>query len=276
MLHLMRFFIFFFSVTVLFTNSLWSRTIAGHITTLGGGPLAGVKVSALEASSIFTLSDSKGFYTLDVPEEVSNLVFSHSDYFTKTVSLGNVNTINVVLRPSKYKKFRFGIGFTYGASNIDIYNEDLTNLPDTSVSFGLKSFSIDAHLHFRLNNSFDVQAIVCDDLNFMTFTDSLGIEQTGNLNRLGAALLINWYYNFPASGNYSIYAGAGPQYQHFAFLESNTVGLRLQAGVSLNNYGFNPKLFFVGDISSGTANSADINGFRYSYSSFRIGIEFTF
>lgn len=276
MLQLIRFLISFFLIPLIFTNSVSGRTITGHVSDVGGGPLAGVKVSALEASSIFTLSDSKGFYMLEVPEEVENLVFSHSEYFTKTVSIGSVNNINVVLRPSRYKKFRFGIGFTYGGSQIDIYNNELTTLPDTSVVFGLKSFSVDAHFHYRLNNNFDIQAILSEDLNLMTFIDSAGIEQTGNLNRLGAALLVNWYFNFPASGNYSFYAGAGPQYQHFAFLESSCVGLRFQAGVSLNNYGFNPKIFFLGDISSGTANSIDIDGFKYRYSSFRVGIEFTF
>ncbi len=264
------------SISFLSLNTLYSKSISGHVTEIGGGPLAAVKVYAQDASSIFTLTDSKGHYLIDVPDEVKFIVFSHTDFATKKMRIDDNSKINVVLIPKKYKKVRFGLGLTLGNSYVDIYNHEIISLPDTSVILDLKSYSISANLYYRINKNFDIQATLTEDLNLIQFTDSMGIEKTGNLNRFIVSVLFNYSVPVSKSGNYSIFGGMGPQFQKYGFLESSTVGLRFQLGMSFNNYGFNTKLFFAGDINSGTTHLNEIDGFKYSYGSSRVGIIFVF
>ncbi len=264
------------SLFILFYVSINARTITGRVSKLGGEMITGAKISAKDAPSIFTFSDSEGFYKIEIPEEIKALIFSHTDFLTKEVEIGKINSLNVVLVPNKYKKLGFGVGITYGKGSTLVYNESNVNVVDTSVLINHGSLSFDAHLFYRFGKRYELQGIIGDDFNFMKYTDSLGILQTGVLNRFTIAVLVNFHFNVAKNGNYSIYTGLGPQFQHFGFLNSNVIGIRLQAGMSLNNYGFNTKLFIAGDISNGVANLENLEGFNYKYSSFKIGIILTF
>jgi len=264
------------SIFFLSLNNLYSKSISGRVTEIGGGPLAAVKVYAQDASSIFTLTDSKGRYIIDIPDEVKFIVFSHTDFATKKIRINDDSKINAVLIPKKYKKVRFGLGLTLGNSYVDIYNNEIISLPDTSVILDMKSYSINANLYYRINKNFDIQATFAEDLNLIKFVDSMEVEETGNLNRILFSILFNYSVPVSKSGNYSIFGGMGPQFQKYGFLESSTVGLRFQLGMSFNNYGFNTKLFLAGDINSGTTHLDEIDGFKYHYGSSRLGIVFVF
>ncbi len=72
------------------------RTITGTIVDSGGEPLIGVTVSA-KGTSLGTITDASGKYSLsDVPEDAT-LVFSYIGMTTQEMVIGNQTTIDVVL-----------------------------------------------------------------------------------------------------------------------------------------------------------------------------------
>ena len=204
----------------------------------------------------------------------------------KEVKLGRFNTITVKLAPAKFKKFRYGLGFSHGISNFEIYNiKRVTNVPDTTKLI-LTPLAINASVFYRLAKHFDLQAILTEGLNVTVLSiDSANLTGSGAsqtktaiLNRISFAILSNYNFNISKSQNNSAFIGLGPLYQHLGFFKSNTIGLRFNAGININNYGLTTRLFAASDIAYGefSDNVSYVNGFTYKYFSGRIGLTFIF
>ena len=71
--------------------------ITGKVTDTRGKPLSGVFV-AIKGSSLGTVTDTHGAYTMVVRDENKMLVFSYTGFRTQEVVVGNARTINVILR----------------------------------------------------------------------------------------------------------------------------------------------------------------------------------
>ncbi|MFH1319086.1 MAG: TonB-dependent receptor [Bacteroidota bacterium] len=78
------------------TNDLQQRRITGRITDAAGEALAGVNI--LEKGTLNgAISDANGNYTIAVASANSVLTFSFIGYLTQEVTVGDQNTINIVL-----------------------------------------------------------------------------------------------------------------------------------------------------------------------------------
>jgi len=75
------------------------RTIEGRVTAKDEGALAGATIQA-KGTSIGTVTDLDGKYTLRVPEGSTILLFSFVGYGSKEVVLGESNEVNVELEES--------------------------------------------------------------------------------------------------------------------------------------------------------------------------------
>jgi len=263
-----------------------NRTIEGKVYNLGGGVLTGVRVFAKQAPAIFTLTDEKGSFKLNLPEEVTELVFSYSGMAEKKVKIGKFDVLTIKLVPANFKKIRFGFGFAFGTSNFEVYNVNgVANVPDTT-KITLTPIAINVNTYYKLGKHFDLQAMLTDGLNVAKFkmdsitSDGRTVEVSKNaiLNRLSFAILANYNFNVSKSQNHSAFVGLGPQYQYFSFFKTNTIGARFHAGVNINNYGLTTRLFAAVDVSNGEFgdNVAYVKGFRYKYFSGRIGLTFIF
>ena len=72
-------------------------TVSGRVTdTQGNEPLPGVNVIVQE-STVGTVTDIDGEYSLEVPSSESVLVFSFVGYLSQEVTVGNQNSINISL-----------------------------------------------------------------------------------------------------------------------------------------------------------------------------------
>ena len=72
------------------------RTVTGTITGSDGEPLIGASV-LVKGTSVGTVSDFEGNYSLDVPDERKILVFSYTGYTAQEFELGVSNVLDVVL-----------------------------------------------------------------------------------------------------------------------------------------------------------------------------------
>ena len=72
--------------------------ITGTITDENGSPFPGVNVQ-VEGTTIGTISDVNGKYSLDVPDTNAVLVFTFVGYSTQRVSLGGRTTIDINMTP---------------------------------------------------------------------------------------------------------------------------------------------------------------------------------
>ncbi|MBD3270613.1 TonB-dependent receptor plug domain-containing protein, partial [Candidatus Peregrinibacteria bacterium] len=76
-----------------------SRTISGKVTTLeDNSPLPGVNVLA-KGTSVGTVTDVNGTYSISVPEEANTLVFSYVGYTSEEIQIGNRSVVDVALTP---------------------------------------------------------------------------------------------------------------------------------------------------------------------------------
>jgi TonB-linked SusC/RagA family outer membrane protein len=73
-------------------------TVSGTVTNESGAPLPGVSVYVKGAVSIGTITNEKGFYRLEVPQDASVLIFSSVDMQTTEVPIGGKTELNVVLK----------------------------------------------------------------------------------------------------------------------------------------------------------------------------------
>ena len=72
------------------------RTVTGTVTNEDGEPLIGASV-LVKGTTIGTIADFDGSYSLEVPEGSQTLVFSFTGYSEKSVVTGVSNVIDVVL-----------------------------------------------------------------------------------------------------------------------------------------------------------------------------------
>lgn len=72
------------------------RTVTGKVSGEGEGPLPGVNVY-IQGTTIGTITDLDGAYTISVPGADAVLVYSSVGYITKQVTVGSQSVIDVVL-----------------------------------------------------------------------------------------------------------------------------------------------------------------------------------
>ncbi len=72
------------------------RTVSGSVTNEDGEPLIGASV-LVKGTTVGTVADFDGSYTLEVPEGSNELVFSFTGYGEQTVEIGTQNVIDVTL-----------------------------------------------------------------------------------------------------------------------------------------------------------------------------------
>ncbi|MCD4791802.1 MAG: hypothetical protein K8R54_01115 [Bacteroidales bacterium] len=277
-------------ILIISSSTVFSqRVISGRVTKVGGGILTAVKVCGKEAPAIFTFTDDKGLYKIELPKEVKHLVFSYSGMENKTVKIKEFDNINANLTPVNYKKFRYGLGLAYGASKFNIkINDPIQNNDFTEIT--MTPISIHGDLFYRFHRQFDIQVVIEDGLNIAevetdsTYINDSGVTDTVNyteklyLNRVSSSIILNYYFPFTEARNYSVFVGLGPQFQHLSFLKTNTVGARFQTGINLNEHGFTTRFYLAIDVSSGKFKEDNeyVPGFPYNYSSGRLGVVFIF
>ena len=92
----MKRFLLFFGMVLFTIVSYSQRTITGVITDSDGEELIGASV-LLKGSDSGTISDFDGSYSIEVPTEGGELVYSYTGYEDQTVQIGTSNEINVTL-----------------------------------------------------------------------------------------------------------------------------------------------------------------------------------
>jgi TonB-linked SusC/RagA family outer membrane protein len=91
-------------LSVLLFMGIWSanaqtRTVTGLVTSAeDGSPIPGVSIS-VQGTTLGTVSDMDGRYSLQVPQDAQTLVFSFVGMATSEVPIEGRNTINVTLQP---------------------------------------------------------------------------------------------------------------------------------------------------------------------------------
>ncbi|WP_111670288.1 SusC/RagA family TonB-linked outer membrane protein [Algoriphagus litoralis] len=88
-------------VTLLTCSQLYAQiTVTGKVTSQEDGlPLPGVSI-LLEGSSVGTVTDINGMYSISVPNSESTLVFSFIGFESKSIVVGNTTTHNVTMGQS--------------------------------------------------------------------------------------------------------------------------------------------------------------------------------
>lgn len=90
--------LFFTSVIMALPNDvLQQRRITGTITDETKEPLTGVTV-IVKGTANGTITDLDGNYSIEVPDNKTVLEFSYIGFNSQTITVGNQNTINVVLK----------------------------------------------------------------------------------------------------------------------------------------------------------------------------------
>ena len=83
-------------------NSQNEKLVSGKVTDADGQPIPGVTV-VLKGTSIGTVTDLDGTFSIDIPDENSELVFSFIGLETKSVVVGNRSYFEIELRPSAFE-----------------------------------------------------------------------------------------------------------------------------------------------------------------------------
>src|SRR3972149_1347416 len=74
------------------------KKVSGTVTDAGSGmPLPGVNI-LVTGTSVGTVSDIDGNYTMSIPEGLNSLQFSYVGYITEEIEVNEQTTINVALR----------------------------------------------------------------------------------------------------------------------------------------------------------------------------------
>lgn len=79
-----------------FASALAQRTITGAVTGPDGSPLIGVSV-LVKGTSVGTVTDFDGRYSLSIPEGQNSIMFSYTGYESQEIALGASNVIDVSL-----------------------------------------------------------------------------------------------------------------------------------------------------------------------------------
>jgi len=75
-----------------------NKTITGTVTDSKQEPLIGVNVTLKGNSSVGTITDIDGNYTLSVPSDKAVLIYSYIGYTSQEVTVGQQSTINIILK----------------------------------------------------------------------------------------------------------------------------------------------------------------------------------
>jgi TonB-dependent starch-binding outer membrane protein SusC len=81
--------------------SFGQRMVSGTVTDNSGAALIGANVVAKEANGIGTITDVDGSYKLQIPDNVTTLIFSYAGYDNKEMVIGTSSVINVSLSEGK-------------------------------------------------------------------------------------------------------------------------------------------------------------------------------
>jgi TonB-linked SusC/RagA family outer membrane protein len=121
-------------------------TVSGTVTDDKGDPVPGANVRAKGYSDVGTISDLNGQYNLNVPDEVTTLVFSFVGMAPKEVEIAGQTVINVMLSSEDVgieEVVVTAIGISrekkalgYAVSSVD--NEEVTKSRDASVMNSLQ------------------------------------------------------------------------------------------------------------------------------------------
>ena len=75
-----------------------NKKITGTVTDSKQEPLIGVNVTLKGNSSVGTITDIDGNYTLSVPSDKAVLIYSYIGYTSQEVTVGQQSTINIILK----------------------------------------------------------------------------------------------------------------------------------------------------------------------------------
>ena len=74
------------------------RTVSGTITDVDGSPIEGVTVT-LKGTTTATVTSNIGKYSISVDGKTGTLVFTHTGFLVKEISVANLTTLDVKLQP---------------------------------------------------------------------------------------------------------------------------------------------------------------------------------
>ncbi len=136
---------FLLALLLLATSSAWAqRTISGKITSDEGDPLVGATVLA-KGTAVGTTTDIDGNYSLNLPQEVTTLIFSYTGYRTMELEIGTSNVLDVemnleVSQLSEVVVVGYGtqIKSTLSGNIAKVDGEEIEGLPVPSVEQALQ------------------------------------------------------------------------------------------------------------------------------------------
>jgi TonB-linked SusC/RagA family outer membrane protein len=146
--NLRRIALFFLSM-VLSSSIIFAqeKTITGKVTAEGEGPLPGVNVT-VQGTTIGSITDLNGSYSIKVPGATSVIVFSSIGYTTKQLVVGTQNVIDMVLQADVTALSEVVVtGYTsqrrkdLTGSIGTVASAELTAVPTTNVSNALQGRS---------------------------------------------------------------------------------------------------------------------------------------
>jgi hypothetical protein len=186
-------------------------------------------------------------------------------------------TCNVFSQDLPKSRFCFGagldIGFFYPS---DVNNFIENDLPDGETTFGymgiFANFGLHVTLGYKIYKHLEFQWLFEGVAAPKYVSTNVG-DYSYNFWRVSSGVMGNFHIPMNSTGKHSFYFGIGPILHSMTFKKysSMAVGPRLQLGVSLNNYKFNPQIYLAGDYAS-----ANDQGFNLDYSSVKIGCNVNF
>ncbi|MFS4466744.1 SusC/RagA family TonB-linked outer membrane protein [Maribacter sp. 2210JD10-5] len=128
-------------------NEILFKTITGQVVDEVGVPVPGATV-ILKGTTIGTVTDFDGNYSLEVPDEDSVLVFSYTGFRTEEVTVGDETTVNVTMVPEQTQLDEVVVtGFktenrsTYSGSASIVSAEEVANVPAQTLDRALQGRS---------------------------------------------------------------------------------------------------------------------------------------
>ncbi len=130
--------------TIQQTEANLEKTVSGIVNDGNGVGLPGVSV-ALKSTTRGTLTDNNGKYSINVPDQNSILAFTFVGYLPEEKNVGNLSTINIVLREDT-KALDEVVVVGYGTqkksdvtgSVASVSRERLEQLPNTNIAQALQ------------------------------------------------------------------------------------------------------------------------------------------
>lgn len=128
------------SLVAFFQVNAQNRVIRGTVRDSVGTPLSGATVQ-VKGSNVATKTNDNGSFTIMVPADNPNLVISSVGYEAQTITIGNSDDLNIILRPTVQNALQEVVVVGYGtqrrtnlvASVSTVKAPDIENRPYTSV-----------------------------------------------------------------------------------------------------------------------------------------------